>query len=123
MYYRMTRRSFVQLPAAGLATLLPSTAGAQPVAGDAPGAGQSQPGLTQKTAHAQGRLLRALKRFGRDFSYLHLSDGGHFENLALYELVRRHCRYVIVSDCGADADVAFDDLANAIRRIREDFGI
>jgi GNAT superfamily N-acetyltransferase len=54
---------------------------------------------------------------------LHLSDGGHFENLALYELVRRHCRYILVSDCGADADVAFDDLANATRRIREDFGV
>ena len=30
MYYRMTRRSFVHLPAAGLVTLLPSAAGAQP---------------------------------------------------------------------------------------------
>jgi GNAT superfamily N-acetyltransferase len=54
---------------------------------------------------------------------LHLSDGGHFENLALYELVRRHCRYIIVSDCGADPQVAFDDLAIALRSIREDFGI
>ncbi len=32
MYYRLTRRSFVHLPAAGLATLLPSTASAQPAA-------------------------------------------------------------------------------------------
>ncbi len=55
--------------------------------------------------------------------YLHLSDGAHFENLALYELVRRHCRYVIVSDCGADPRCSFDDLANTIRRVREDFGI
>jgi hypothetical protein len=54
---------------------------------------------------------------------IHLSDGGHFENLALYELVRRHCRYILVSDCGADPTVAFDDLGNALRRIREDFGV
>lgn len=54
---------------------------------------------------------------------VHLSDGGHFENLALYELVRRHCRYIIVSDCGADAEVSFDDFGNAVRRIREDFGV
>jgi hypothetical protein len=54
---------------------------------------------------------------------VHLSDGGHFENLGLYELIRRHCRYVIVSDCGADPEVAFDDLANALRRVREDFGV
>lgn len=55
--------------------------------------------------------------------YLHLSDGNHFENYGLYELIRRHCRYVIVSDCGADSEVAFDDLANVLRRVREDFGV
>ncbi len=55
--------------------------------------------------------------------HLHLSDGGHFENLALYELVRRHCRYIIVSDCGADPEIVFDDLAIALRTVREDFGV
>jgi hypothetical protein len=54
---------------------------------------------------------------------VHLSDGGHFENLGLYELVRRHCRRIIVSDAGEDPTEAFHDLANAIRRIREDFGV
>lgn len=54
---------------------------------------------------------------------LHFSDGGHFENLGLYELVRRHCTYIIVSDAAQDETVAFDDLGNAIRRIREDFGV
>jgi GNAT superfamily N-acetyltransferase len=54
---------------------------------------------------------------------LHLSDGAHFDNLGLYELVRRHCRYVVVSDCTADPQVAFDDFGNTARRIREDFGI
>ncbi|KFA87087.1 patatin-like phospholipase family protein [Archangium violaceum] len=52
-----------------------------------------------------------------------LSDGGHFENLALYELVRRHCRFILVSDCGMDSDTTFDDFANAVRRVREDFGV
>jgi len=56
-------------------------------------------------------------------SDIHLSDGGHFENMSLYELVRRHCRYILVADCGADPDIAFDDLGNAVRRIREDFGV
>ena len=63
-------------------------------------------------------------RTGKPFNrYVHLSDGAHFENLGLYELVRRHCRYIIVSDCGADPQVAFDDFGNAVRRIREDFGV
>ncbi|MBS0263952.1 MAG: hypothetical protein JSS02_18580 [Planctomycetes bacterium] len=55
--------------------------------------------------------------------HIHLSDGGHFENLALYELIRRHCRYIIVSDCGEDPQVRFEDFGNAVRRIREDFGV
>jgi hypothetical protein len=54
---------------------------------------------------------------------LHLSDGNHFENFGLYELIRRHVRYILVSDCGADPEVAFDDLANVLRRVREDFGV
>jgi hypothetical protein len=54
---------------------------------------------------------------------VHLSDGGHFENLGLYELVRRHCRFIIVSDCGADPEYKFDDLGAALRRIRTDFGV
>ncbi len=58
-----------------------------------------------------------------DAHNLHLSDGNHFENFGLYELVRRHCRYILVSDCGADPEVAFDDLANVLRRVREDFGV
>lgn len=61
--------------------------------------------------------------FDRSMSHLHLSDGGHFENLALYELVRRHCRYIIVSDATADSNLLFDDLGNATRRVREDFGV
>ena len=52
-----------------------------------------------------------------------LSDGGHFENLALYELVRRRCQFILVSDCGMDMDTAFDDFANAVRRVREDFTV
>lgn len=74
---------------------------------------------------ATGRVEgdRARRPAKHRFSYLHLSDGSHFENLGLYELVRRHCRYIIVTDSSADPEVAFDDLANTLRRVREDFGV
>lgn len=55
--------------------------------------------------------------------YVHLSDGGHFENLGLYELVRRGCRYILLCDGGCDQDYAFEDLGNAVRKIRIDLGI
>ena len=55
--------------------------------------------------------------------YVYLSDGGHFENLGLYEMVMRRCHTIVVSDGGCDPAGAFEDLGNAIRKIRVDFGI
>ena len=53
--------------------------------------------------------------------WLQISDGGHFENLALYELVRRRARLIVVSDAGADPEFDFGDLRNAVLRIGQDF--
>lgn len=55
-------------------------------------------------------------------AFVHLSDGGHFENLGLYELIRRRCRYIIVSDAGNDPGWSFGDLARVIEMVRVDFG-
>jgi len=57
------------------------------------------------------------------YKYVNLSDGGHFENLGLYEMVLRRCRYIMVSDAGEDPECSFADLGEAIRKIRIDFGI
>ena len=55
--------------------------------------------------------------------YVYLSDGGHFEDLGLYEMVRRRCQFVVVVDAGEDAHFKFADLGNAIRKIYIDLGI
>jgi patatin-like phospholipase len=55
--------------------------------------------------------------------YVYLSDGGHFENLGLYEMVLRRCRFIVVCDAGTDPGYEFGDLAMAIRQIRVDFGV
>jgi Patatin-like phospholipase len=55
--------------------------------------------------------------------FIYVSDGGHFENLAIYELVRRRCRFIVASDAEEDAKFAFNGLGNAIRKCREDFGV
>lgn len=54
--------------------------------------------------------------------HVHLSDGGGFENLGIYELIRRRVRYVVVTDAGADPDTTLGDLGRAIERVRTDFG-
>jgi hypothetical protein len=53
---------------------------------------------------------------------IHLSDGGGFENLGLYELVRRRVRRLIVVDAGYDPGLNLADLGAAIERVRVDFG-
>jgi hypothetical protein len=55
--------------------------------------------------------------------YVYLSDGGHFENLGIYEMVLRRCHYIVVSDAGCDPKYVFEDLGNAIRKVRTDLGI
>lgn len=54
--------------------------------------------------------------------FIELSDGGHFENLGIYELIRRRVDTIIVLDGSADKNFTFGDLANAIERVRSDFG-
>jgi hypothetical protein len=51
-----------------------------------------------------------------------LSDGGCFENLAGYELIRRRVPFIVICDAGEDADYSFENLGNLVRKARTDFG-
>ena len=55
--------------------------------------------------------------------WVNLTDGGHFDNLGIYELVRRRCRLIVVTDAGCDPKHKFRDLANAIRLCWTDLGV
>ena len=55
--------------------------------------------------------------------WIHLSDGGHFENLGTYELIRRGCRKIVAIDGSADPDRNFSDLSNLIRLAREELNV
>jgi len=54
--------------------------------------------------------------------YVYLSDGGHFENLAVYELIKRHCQVIVACDAGCDDNYDFEDLLGLIEKVRTDFG-
>jgi hypothetical protein len=54
--------------------------------------------------------------------FLNASDGGHFENLAIYELIRRRCRLIIACDAECDEKLQFGGLGNVIRICETDFG-
>lgn len=58
-----------------------------------------------------------------DSSFVYLSDGGHFDNLGLYEMLRRRCSRIVVVDAAQDEAYAYYDLGTVLQRARIDFGI
>jgi hypothetical protein len=56
-------------------------------------------------------------------TYLNVSDGGHIENLGVYELLRRRCRFIIVADGEADPEMKFNSLVKLLLYARIDMGI
>ena len=74
--------------------------------------------------HAGKILFAELLGFtDAEHPYVNLSDGGHFENLGIYEMVLRRCRFIVASDAGADPDHDFEDLGGLVRKVRIDFGV
>ena len=59
---------------------------------------------------------------GRYSRYWYLSDGGHFDNTGIYELLRRRVGFIVCADNGADDQYTHDDIANLMRVARIDFG-
>lgn len=84
-------------------------------------------GPSYRRAHPAFAIRPLLSElFGRtdaDNRYVYLSDGGHFENLGLYEMVLRRCHHIVVVDASCDRTSGFEDLGNAIRKIRIDLGV
>jgi len=64
-----------------------------------------------------------LGRTSSSSPYVYLSDGGHFDNLGAYELIRRRCKFIIASDAGADPAGACHELAMNVRKASIDFGV
>ncbi|MGZ3944667.1 MAG: patatin-like phospholipase family protein [Mucilaginibacter sp.] len=56
-------------------------------------------------------------------NFVCLSDGGHFDNMGIYELIRRRCKTILLCDAEEDDDASCEGLSNAIRRCRIDFGV
>src|SRR5689334_17619525 len=83
----------------------------------------ANPKFHMPTLLRPGITALAGRRLYEEGRYVQLSDGGHFENLAIYELIRRKVRFLWLSDAGQDLEFGFEDLANAIERIRVDFAV
>ena len=59
---------------------------------------------------------------GENRQFLNVTDGGHFENLGVYELIRRRCKVIIACDAECDEVLQFGALGNLVRICATDFG-
>jgi hypothetical protein len=84
------------------------------------------PGLRRRVRSIPTFLLTALysgySTHRRDSAFLELTDGGHFENLGLYELVRRKLEIILIVDGEEDPSINLSSLVSATHRIEQDFG-
>ncbi len=86
----------------------------------------ARPQLAAGQAGAPGwRLLsdELLARTDDLRAYVYLSDGGHFDNLGLYEMLRRRCRLIAVVDATRDPDGVSLDLGAVVSKARIDMGV
>lgn len=68
-------------------------------------------------------LEEMLGMTGINREFVYVSDGGHFETMGVYELVRRRCRFIVAIDSGADPNFLRQNLGHMIRKIRIDLGV
>jgi len=80
----------------------------------------SSPGPKLGLAYLLSELVGSCDETSR---YVYLSDGAHFENLGIYELIKRRCRLIVATDVGEDGSYVFGDLMSAIEKSRTDFGV
>lgn len=68
-------------------------------------------------------LNETLGRTDQDKRYINVTDGGHFENLGLYEMVLRRCKFIVLSDGAADHEFKYGEISNAIQKCKVDLGV
>jgi patatin-like phospholipase len=54
---------------------------------------------------------------------VYLTDGGHIENLGIYELLRRRCKVILAVDAEADPDMTFPSFVSLQVMARIDLGV
>jgi hypothetical protein len=55
--------------------------------------------------------------------FVYVTDGGHWENLGLVELLRRGCGQILCLDASGDRPVGYSSLSNAIALARTELGV
>lgn len=83
------------------------------------------PGPTYLMREAFNRMDHRRWFLGREYAapYVNLSDGGHIENLGIYELLRRRCKYIIAIDGECDPNLDCPSLMRLQHFASVDLGV
>jgi len=68
-------------------------------------------------------IAEVLGMLSEKLKSVYLTDGGHIENLGIYELLRRRCRVIIAVDAEADPQMAFSSFNILERYALIDMGV
>ena len=68
-------------------------------------------------------LRELVRRYRNRSPYLYVTDGGHWDNLALVELLRRGCADVVCISAAGDGELSNATLGEAIEIARSDLGV
>jgi hypothetical protein len=79
--------------------------------------------IPNKSVGSPYLLAELSGRIQENMNHLNVSDGGHIENLGVYELLRRKCKFIISADGGCNRDTVGGDLQRLERYAFIDFGI
>jgi hypothetical protein len=81
------------------------------------------PGPSYLVREMFGQLRLTYRFLGWKIPYVNVSDGGHIENLGVYELLRRRCKFIIAIDGECDPKLEFPSLMTLIEFAWIDFGV
>ncbi len=83
-----------------------------------------EPGEHWRDVPGWGWLMRELGgRFRVDGEYVYVSDGGHWDNTGLVEVLRRGCNHVYIVSAAGDGADDFTTFGDAVALVREELGL
>jgi hypothetical protein len=68
-------------------------------------------------------LKELTNKYGFNRRYVYVSDGGHWDNLGLVELLRRGCTEIYCMSGAGDGSLSFGTIGEAIALAREELGV
>lgn len=82
--------------------------------------------VSRTTRKVASKFYLAMEMFGQlheKSNQLYLSDGGHIENLGIYQLLKRGCQLIVAIDAEADPAMTFSSFLKMEQFARIDLGI